>query len=126
MSKLRIIYIASFVILGVLLVFTVFRPITSGEKYSTVSRKSIIQTEERWIIQINIINKEGEDANYLINWSSGGETYSERVSIKDGRVFTYIHYVYPEAVKDGKVHLTIHKEGESTPFEQATYYIHFD
>ncbi len=37
MTKLRIIYIVSLIILGVPVAFTVFRPMTSGEKYSTVS-----------------------------------------------------------------------------------------
>lgn len=108
------------------MVFTVFRPMTSAEKFSTVSRESIIQGEDRWIIQFDIINREGEDTSYIINWSSGEDTYSERVSIKDGRTFTNIHFVYPEQVKEGKVNLEIYKEGESTPFEQSTYYIRFD
>jgi len=126
MSKPRIVFIVSLVILGVLLVFTVFRPMVSGEKYSEVSRKSIIQGENEWIIQFDIVNREGKDCNYIINLSSGGETYTERVSIEDGRVFTHMHHFYPETVKEGKVNLTICKEGESTPFEQATYYIRFD
>ena len=63
MLKLRIILVVSFVILGVLLVFTVFRPMTSGENYSTVAQESIIQGENEWIIQFDIIN-----------WSTRGET----------------------------------------------------
>jgi len=126
MSRLRIIFVASLVILGVLLVFTVFRPMTSGEKFSTVARESVIRQEDWWIIQLDIINREGKEMSYIINWSTGGETYIERVSIKDGRVFTYIHYVYPEAVKGGKVNLEVYKEGEATPFEQITYHIDVD
>jgi len=126
MSKLRIVFIVSLVILGVLVVFTVFRPMATGEKYSEVVWESIIQQEDEVIIQFSIINREGKDCNYIINWSIGGETYTERVSIKDGRVFTHIHHFYRETVKEGKVNLTICKEGESTPFEQATYYVRFD
>lgn len=127
MSKLRIIYVASLIILGVLVVFTVFRPMTSVEKFSEVARESIIQSEDEWIIQFDIINREGKDTNYIISWSTGGDIYSNKVvSIGSGRAFTNIHHVYPETVKGGKLHLTIYKEGESTPFEQATYYIRFD
>jgi len=126
MSRYRVIFIASLIILGVLLVLTVFRPMVSDEKFSEVSRESIIQQEDQWIIQIDIINREGETTSYTINWSTGGETRSQRVSIKDGRTFTYIHYVYPDAVKEGKVNLEIYKEGNPTPFEQTTYYISFD
>ena len=126
MSQLRIFYICSLVILGVLLVFTVFRPMVSGEKYSEVSRESVIQREDEWIIQCDIVNREGKDMNYIINWSAGGETYSERVLLKDGGTFTYIHHVYPETVEEGKINLAIYKEGEDTPFEQSTHYIRFD
>ena len=127
MSKLRIIFVASLLILGVLLAFTVFRPMVSEQKFETLTRESIIQGEDEWIIQIDIINKEGEDTNYIINWSTGGETYySERVSLRIDRGFTNIHHVYPETVREGEINLTIYKEGEPTPFEQSTYYVRFD
>ena len=127
MLKLRIIFIASLLILGVLLAFTLFRPITVGQKFETLIRESIIQEEDEWIIQINIINKEDKITDYTIEWSTGEETYySERVSIKNGRTFTNIHHVYPETVREGEINLTIYKAGEPTPFEQSTYYIRFD
>ena len=127
MSRLKIILAVSLVILGVLVVFTVFKPMASGGEFSTLTRKSVIQQEDEWIIQCNIINREGVDTNYTIEWSTGGETYSsKKVLIKSGRTFTYIHHVYPETVKEGKLHLSIYKEGEATPFEEATYHIHFD
>ena len=127
MSKLRIIFIASLIILGVLLVFTVFRPMASGEKLSALTRESVIQREDEWIIQFSLINREGLDTNYIIHWSTGGKTYSSKtVTIKNGRTFTNIHHVYPETVKEGELHLTIYKEGEATPFEECTYYIRFD
>jgi len=126
MSRLRIVYIVSLVILGVLLALVVFRPMLSGEKFSTVSRQSIIKTEDEWIIQFDIFNREGEDVTYTINWSTGGEVYSQRVLIRNGKEFNCIRHFYPDTVKDGQVHLTIYKEGEDSPFEECTYYISFD
>ena len=127
MTKLRIISIVSLIILGVLLVFTVFRPMVSEEKYSEVSRESVIQGGDQWIIQFDIVNREGKDQKYIINFSANGYSYRQVVLIKDGAIFTYLHHVYPEMVREtGKVHLSVYKEGESTPFEQATYYITFD
>ena len=127
MSKLRIIFVASFLILGVLLAFTLFRPMVLGQEFETLIRESIIQEEDEWIIQINIINKEGEVTDYTIEWSTGGEIYnSKNVTIKNGRTFTNIHHVYPQTVQEGEVYLTIYKEGEPTPFEQSTYYVRFD
>ena len=127
MSKLSIIFVASLVILGGLLVFTVFRPMAAGEKFSALTRESIIQAEDEWIIQVSIINREGLATSYIIEWSTGGETYnSKKVLIKNGRTFTNIHHVYPDTVKAGKIQLTIYKAGETTPFEESTYHIHFD
>ena len=127
MLKLRIIFVASLLILGVLLAFTLFRPMTVGQKFETLIRESVIQEEDEWVIQINLINKEGEVSDYTIEWSTGGEIYnSKNVSIKNGRTFTNIHHVYPETVREGEIHLTIYKEGEPAPFEQSTYYVRFD
>jgi len=127
MSKLRIIFVASLLILGVLLAFTLFRPLTVGQKFETLIRESVIQEEDEWVIQINLINKEGEVTDYTIEWSTGGEIYnSKSVSIKNGRTFTNIHHVYPETVREGEIHLTIYKDGEPVPFEQSTYYVRFD
>jgi len=127
MSRLSIIFVASVIILGVVLVFTVFRPMVSEEKFSTLTRESVIQGDDEWIIQFSIINREGTDTNYIIEWSTGGEIYnSKRVLIRNGRAFTNIHHVYPQTVKEGKIQLTVYREGEATPFEEGTYHIHFD
>lgn len=126
MSKLRVIYILLLVILGSLVVFAVLKPMTSEREYTEVSRESVIHLENEWIIQIDLINKEGKTINYSISWSSGERTTTDRVSIKDGAKFSYIYHAYPETVKDGQVRLEIYKEGEAAPFEKATYYVKFD
>ena len=115
----------SILILGVLLVLTVFRPMASEEKGGIISQESVIEKADEWIIEFAIINREGEDTRYIINWSTGDETYNERVLIKDRHKFKYIYHCYPETVKEGKVHLSVYKEGETTPFEETTYYIRF-
>ncbi|MFC1993903.1 hypothetical protein ACFLVI_01425 [Chloroflexota bacterium] len=118
--------ILSLAILALLLVFTVFRPMISGEKVSEIVQESIIKQDDRWIIQIGLANREGKTANFSISWSSGEYSYTEDVAIKDGRVFTYIHYVYPDRVTDGQVKLEIYKEGEDAPFEESIYHVSFD
>ncbi len=123
MSKLSIIHIASLVILGVLLVFTVFRPIATGGKYSEVSRGQLLQTEDEYIIQFDIINREGKDKKYTIKVAIDDYRYSEDVLIPDGRIFSYINHIYPGRITEGNVSFTIFKEDEDTPFEQITYYL---
>jgi len=123
MPKLRIIYIVSLVILGVLVAFTVFRPMATGEEYSEVQRAQLLEREDQWIIEFDIINREGKDMSYTIRVLTNGKQYTESVLIKDGRMFTYIHHFYPERLTKKEVSFAVYGEGESTPIEQATYYL---
>ena len=59
MSMVRVFYILSLVILAVLIAFTVFRPMASGDKYSEVQKEQLLETESKWIIQFAIY-REGE------------------------------------------------------------------
>ncbi len=123
MLKLRIIYIASLIILGVLIVFAVLRPMSTGREYSEVQQAQLLEKEDQWIIEFNIINREGKDANYTIKVLTDGKQYTQSVLIKDGRMFTYIHHFYPERLTNNEVSFAVYKEGESTPIEQATYFL---
>ena len=123
MPKLRIIYIVSLVILGVLVAFTVFRPMATGEEYSEVQRAQLLEREDQWIIEFDIINQEGKDTSYTIKVLTDGKLYTESVLIKDEGMFTYIHHFYPDRLTNNEVRFAVYKEGESTPVEQATYFL---
>ena len=123
MPKLRIIYIVSLVILGVLVAFTVFRPMATGEEYSEVQRAQLLQREDQWIIEFDILNREGKDTSYTIRVLADGKQYTESVLVRDGGAFTYIHHFYPERLTKREVSFAVYKEGESTPIEQATYFL---
>ena len=123
MSKLRILYIISLIILGVLVGFTIFRPMATGEKYSEVQREHLLQTEGGWIIQFDIINREGKDESYTTNMSVDGKQSTITVSIRDGGQYTYVRQTRSEMLSEGVVSYTIYKQGEEAPLEQATYYL---
>ncbi len=123
MSKLRAFYIISLMILGVLLVLTVFRPMASGSEYSGVQRVQLLEREDQWIIEFDIINQEGKDTSYTIKVLTDGKLYIESVLIRDGGMFTYIHHFYPDRLTNNEVNFAVYKEGESTPVEQATYFL---
>ena len=123
MSRLRIFYILSLVILGVLLVFTVFRPMVTGVEYSQVQREHLLEEEDQWIIELHILNNERQDTDYAINVLVDGELCTDVVTIKPGRVFKYITHIYKDKLDEGKVSLAVYKENEDTPFEQTTYYL---
>jgi len=123
MSKLRAFYIISLMILGILLVLTVFRPMASGSEYSVVQRAQLLEREDQWIIEFDIINREGEDMSYTIEVLADGKVYTEGVLIREGGIFTYIHHFYPDRLTNNEVSFAVYKEGESTPVEQATYFL---
>ena len=126
MSKLRIFYILSLAILGILLVSTVFRPMAGGGKYSEVQREGFIETGEGWVIQFDLINHEWKDQRYTIGISvNEGKPYRESLLLRDGRTYTFVRRInsYELSGDKDKVIFAIYKEGEDTPFEQATYYL---
>lgn len=121
MLKYRLIYLATLVVLGLLVVFTVFRPMVMGKEYSEVQRVQLLEREDQWILQFDIINREGRETGYNINVFADGERYAESVLIRDGGVFTYVHHIYPERLIGDEVTFAVYREGESAPIEQGTY-----
>ena len=122
-SKTRVFYILSLVLLGVLLVFTVFRPFITVGQYSEVLREGLIQSENGWIFQCVILNNEGKDTIYTIEIIVNGKLYDQTIRIREGARFTYTHHVLRSTIEEGNVSFNIYKEGEDTPFEQTTYYL---
>ncbi len=123
MSKLKVIYIVALVVLGVLVAFTIFRPMATGREYSDVVKEHLLYTEDEYIIEFDIVNHEGEDKNYTISVLIDGELSSKVFLVRDGHVFTYIHHIYRDKIIEPTVSFTIYKEGEDSPFEQTTYYL---
>jgi len=123
MTKFRIIYITSLVILVVLIAFTVFRPMVTGGDYSQVQRAHLLEREDQWIIEFDIINREKQDMDYIIKVLADGKLYTESVLIRDGGMFTYMHHFYPDRLTNNEVSFAVYKGGESTPVEQATYFL---
>ena len=123
MSRLRVVYIASLVVLAVLIITTVFRPMATIGEYSETQRAQLLQTEDEWIIQFDLINHEGKEQKYTITALVDGKQYTEDVSLLDSRIFTYIHRIHRDTARNGNVTFTIYKNGETDPFKQVTYYL---
>lgn len=124
MSKLRVVYIASLAILGVLIAVTVFKPMATGGEYSMVQRAHFLEREDRWVIELHIFNHEAQDTNYTINVLFDEELCTESIQLKQGELFKYSHHISRNNLNQGKeVSVAVYKNGEATPFEQATYYL---
>ena len=95
----------------------------TGGEYSEVQRAQLLEKEDQWIIEFDIINREGKDINYTIKVATDGTLYTESVLIRSEGMFTYIHHFYPDRLTKNEVSFAVYKEGESTPIEQATYFL---
>ena len=123
MSKLKIIFVISVVILAVLIGSVMLSPITTATRYSEVQQEQLLKTDTEWIVEFKILNHEGVQRKFIITALVDGKSREEEVVIPDGRKFTYIYHLYPERLSDKAVTFAIYKEGEQTPFEQITYHV---
>jgi hypothetical protein len=123
MSRLKIAYILSLAILGVLITFTVFRPVAMGGEYSEVQRAQLLEKEDRWIIEFHIFSHEAEDTNYDISVLVDEEQCVESIRLRPGELFKYIHHIYRDEPEGKDVAVSIYKQGEAIPFEKMTYYL---
>ena len=122
MSKLTLAFVLSLVILaGVLASTMYFIPAKVG--YTESRRSGIIAAENEWILQYDIINTEPEDTSYTIFVKIDNAIYKDSTTVKAGKAYTYIQHIYPQQLEQGKVSLSLYKEGKVEPVEHAIYYI---
>ena len=123
MWKLRTIYTISGLLLALVIGVTVFSIVDSGNKFSEVQREQLLQTDDEWIIQLDIINRDGDDTKYLIDVLIDDQLFTDEVIMQDGRTYSYIHHIPREQGVQRQVTLTVYKEGDQAPLEQITYHL---
>jgi len=122
--KPRVVYLASLVILGVLITSTVFRPMATGSEYSQVQRSHFLEREDRWVIELHIFNREAEDTNYTINVLFDEELCTQRIRLMQEGLFKYNQHNTRDKINQGKeVSVTVYREGEDIPIDESTYYL---
>jgi len=120
--RLRLIFILSLIVLAGLFVSIVyFLPLREG--YTETKRVHIIEAENEWILQYDIINREGGDIKYTIVVTVDGMVYTDSTVVKPGKTYTYIHHIYPQQLQEGKVDFALYQEGKTEPIEQATFHL---
>ena len=125
MTKLRLIFVLSLIILAGVFVSTIYF-IPSSQGYTESKRVQIIEGENEWILQCDIINNEDRDAEYIIHVTVDDAFYKDSTVVKLGKAYTYIHHIYPHQLEEGKVTLALYERGKAEPVEQATYYLDYD
>ena len=123
MSRLRIVYTLLLVLLVVLVGFTVFPTMITGEEYSEVSREQLLETPDEWIFEFDIINHESKTHNFIINATVDDRFYTETCLITAKGLFTYVHHIPRSKIGNGEVNFAVYKEGEDNPISQCSYYL---
>ena len=124
MSRLRLIFILSLIILAGVFISAIYF-IPSGQNYTESKRAQIIEGEEQWILQYDIINNEDRDIKYTICVTVDDAVYKDSTVVKPGKTYTYIHHIYPQHLEEGKVTVALYEEGKAKPIEQVTYHVDF-
>ena len=125
LPKLRLIFVLSLIILAGVFIATVYF-IPSSQSDTESRRVQIIQGENEWILQYDIINNEERDTKYTIYVTIDDAVYKDSTMVKPGKRYTYIHHIYPQQLVKGMVTFALYEEGKAKPVEQATYYIDLD
>ncbi|MCL6477735.1 MAG: hypothetical protein K6T65_04900 [Peptococcaceae bacterium] len=120
----RLVYILSLVVLGVLLILSFLQPMATGKEYSTVQKEQLVKTEDGWFIQFEIFNNREEGFVYTVREVvDNGEAVEDSVLIPGGGRYFFNDHIFAEDAAGGKVTFTIYRQGETTPAEQMTYYL---
>ncbi|MBA7682018.1 hypothetical protein ES703_90364 [subsurface metagenome] len=112
----------SLVILAGVFISTIYF-IPSGQSYTESKRVQIIEGENEWILQCDIINDQGRDIKYTIFISIDDVVYTDSTVVKQGKTYTYIHHIYPQQLEVGEVTFALYEDGKAEPVEQVTYHI---
>ena len=97
--------------------------IPSGQSYTESRRAQIIEGENEWILQYDLINDKEIDTRYTIFINVDDAVYKDSTSVKPGMTYTYIHHIYPQQLEEGEVIFSLYEEDKAEPIEQVTYYI---
>ena len=114
--------IFSLVILAGIFISVVYL-IPSGNSYTESKRVQIIEGENEWILQCNIINDEERDIKYTIFVSVDAAVRQDSTVVQPGKTYTYMYHIYPQQLDEGKVTFSLYEGDKAEPIEQVTYYI---
>ena len=122
MSRLRLIFVLSLIILAGVFISTIYF-IPLGQSDTESKRVQIIEGENEWILQCDIINDEERDIKYTIVVTVDDAVYRDSTVVQPGKTYTYIRHIYPQHLEEGEVTFALYEEGKAKPIEQVTYYI---
>ncbi len=121
MSRFKLVYIVSLVVLGTLVGFALVRPAATAGEYSEVSQEQLIRTDTEYLIELQIANHEGRDTSYSIEVVFSESRSRQDVTIPDDNSYGYRYHIDPARLTGEAVNVSVFKEGQDSPFEEITY-----
>ncbi len=115
------IYIASLVMLGLMVSLTVFKPLEKGAHYNDVQRESLIESDQEWVLQFSLFNNDTGVETYWINVDKDGQFYQDEVAVAGQGEYTYILHFQRQKGKDRTLDAAIYSKGSSQPIERLHY-----
>ncbi len=123
MRKLKIFYAVSVCLLAALLVLAFFRPVTVAGSSPEVQRVSLLQDRRGWVLQFELCNPTNRDALYSIAVTYNNVSTGEKVRVRAGGTFTYIHHVRRDWSPGGTLRLVVRRAGSPVPVEDVTFHL---
>ena len=124
-SKSKLALLCSLAILGVLLGFTVLKPVLAGDsRYTEVYRGQLLEKGDEWIVELHLKNPGSGDQEYSIGTNAGGEYTREPVIVKAGSSYRYIYHLKKASLTGATVNFDIYRANDAEPFERVTYSLH--
>lgn len=122
----KIIYLASLLVLGGLLTALVVSLMTSGARSSEVQREQLIEGDDGWILQFDIVNRDAVPAEYDISVTLDGQAVGgDGVSIIGGGKYSYIYHLQRSRLPSGvgELGFRVFKNSAPEPVENGTFFL---
>jgi hypothetical protein len=116
--KLKIIYIASLILLGLMVLSTVFKPLAKGAHYNDVQRESLIKNEQELVLQFSLINSDAGAVTYQIDVDKDGQLYRDEEAVAGQGEYTYIQHFQRQKGKDRNLDVAVYSKGNIQPDER--------
>jgi hypothetical protein len=123
---LNLFYIFSLAVLACLIILSVLHPFQGTRQTDTIQKMQLLRSNDAWIIQLQLVNRQPEDVSYHVQTMIGQHTYHGYVTIKKDGVYIYNQPVEIAPAFAGKtlqVLVNIYENEGTAPVESMTYFL---
>ncbi len=121
MSKLKLLFIASLIMLGVAVSLTIFKPLAKGARYADVQQESLLKSDREWVLQFTLFNNGDSPETFQIQVDKDGQLFPCQVPVVGQEEFTYIRHFQRQPGQDHNLDATIYIQGDNQPVETLHY-----